>query len=225
MEKKANYLVLYKKLRSRFGHLGWWPGETRDEIMIGAILTQQTQWRNVELAIGNLKKARLIRLSRLKDAGRGEVERLVRPSGFYRQKAARLIGFARHIYSNYNSIDEFFSRGPAELRKELLSINGIGEETADSIALYAAGKPLFVIDAYTKRIMSRVYGTPQDIKYGNLQSLIVRSIKPDIELYKDFHAQLVELGKRHCRTTPICEGCPANGICAYYIRRKQTDAK
>ncbi len=216
MNRNNRYLDLYNAMRSYFGYLDWWPGETRDEIMVGAILTQQTQWRNVEIAIGNLKGAGLIELAKIAATGHRTIEGLIRPSGFYRQKAKCLIRFASYICSRYGSIDGFFDKSPGELRKELLSIKGIGKETADSIILYAANKPAFVIDAYTKRIMHRVYGIPIDIEYDDLQSLVERSIKAELELYKDFHAQFVELGKKHCRTKPICKGCPVNSMCLYY---------
>ncbi len=206
---------LYSKLKSAFGYRGWWPAETRDEIIIGAILTQQTSWKNVEKAISNLRDEGLLDLRKISAASTPRLERCIRPSGFYRQKAGRLKGFARHVFSNYSSLDEMFSKGAGELREELLSINGIGKETADSISLYAAGKLMFVIDAYTKRILSRVYGSDQRIAYDELRFNISGSIPDDLELYKDFHAQFVELGKRYCKTKPLCNECPVKSYCRY----------
>lgn len=143
------------------------------------------------------------------------LESLIRSSGFYRQKARRLKGLASYVSRNYGTLDAMLDKDAAALRRELLSLDGIGPETADSVLLYAAGKPTFVVDTYTKRIISRVYGTDPDMDYDNLKTLITANIKHDIELYSDFHAQFVELGKRHCRTKPICGNCPAAGICRY----------
>jgi endonuclease III related protein len=213
--KKLHFSVLYERLRASFGHQNWWPGETRDEIMIGAILTQQSTWTNVEKAIANLRRHKLLNLKRISGVDKARLQRLIYSTGFYRQKADRLRGFAYYVFSNYGSIDQMFSQRKEELRNELLSINGIGKETADSIMLYAANKNVFVIDAYTKRIMSRIYGFDEDIDYDKLQSIITSSIKPDVELYKDFHAQFVELGKNYCKPRPICSGCPVRENCSY----------
>ncbi len=213
---KLSYDQLYKKLRSRFGYLNWWPGETRDEIVIGAILTQQATWKNVEKAIANLKSENALDLRKIRRMGLRRLERLVRPSGFYRQKASRLKGIASYIFTNYGSLDGMFDKSTAELRKELLSLNGVGRETADSIILYVANKPIFVVDAYTKRIMSRVYGIDERIDYDELRGLISDKIGKSLDLYKDFHAQFVELGKEHCRPRPLCENCPINEYCRYF---------
>ncbi|MDE1823807.1 MAG: hypothetical protein KGH74_00740 [Candidatus Micrarchaeota archaeon] len=202
-------------MRKRFGFRDWWPGDTKDEIIIGAMLTQQASWSNVEKAISNLKSSDGVDLRKISAMDIRKLEMLVRPSGFYRQKARRLKGIASYIFGNYPSLGRMFSKETGELRQELLSLDGIGPETADSILLYAAGKPSFVIDAYTKRIMNRVYGIGLDMDYDNLKTLITDNIKDDIELYSDFHAQFVELGKRYCRTRPICKDCPASGLCRY----------
>lgn len=202
-------------MRERFGFRGWWPGETKDEIIIGAILTQQASWSNAEKAIANLKDGNCLDLRRISAMDVKRLEKLVRPSGFYRQKARRLKGLAFHIFSNYSDLDEMLGKETAELRKELLSLEGIGPETADSILLYAAGKRTFVIDAYTKRIMSRIYGTDPEMDYDNLKTLITDNIKDTLSLYSDFHAQFVELGKRNCRIKPVCSNCPASTICKY----------
>ena len=125
------------------------------------------------------------------------------------------MGFARYIFSNYSSLDEMLSKDAGELREELLSIKGIGRETADSIILYAAGKPMFVIDAYTKRIASRIYGSDPEIGYDELRFNISGTIPDDPELYKDFHAQFVELAKTYCKTKPLCNDCPVKSYCRY----------
>lgn len=219
MKRSINPERIYLKLRARFGYLDWWPGETRDEIVIGAILTQNTNWRNVEKAIANLRKEKLLDLKKLSTIGKERLEALIRPSGFYRQKAERLKGLAGYVFENYRGLDDFFKKGTPELRTELLSLNGIGPETADSIILYAAGKPIFVIDAYTRRSMSRIYLRKEEFGYEELQTMISKGIKEDTELYKDFHAQFVQLGKNYCRKEPLCEGCPLNGLCGYGAAR------
>lgn len=182
---------IYNKLLNQFGHRQWWPADTPFEVVVGAVLTQQTKWENVERAIRNLKERGLMEPEPLSKAGIGELETLVRCTGFYRQKANRL-----------KNISVFFSDNPGllekqgnELREILLSLNGIGEETADSIVLYAAGKPSFVIDAYTKRIC-KCLGIEGD--YGKLQSVFEGSLPRDVPLYKEFHALIVEYGKQFC---------------------------
>ena len=192
--------------------MGWWPGDTPDEIIIGAILTQQASWKNAEKAISNLREAGLLSLAKIRSERLSALQKQIKPSGFYRQKAGRLKSFSKHLFSNYGSLDEMFEMRLPELRAELLSINGIGNETADSILLYAACRKVFVVDAYTKRIMSRIYGTDEGIDYCKLQAFISSKIDSSLELYQDFHAQFVELGKNYCKTKPLCNGCPVNNV-------------
>jgi len=214
--RKPDLAGIYRRLRKRFGFLDWWPGDTSDEIVIGAILTQQTSWKNVEKAIANLKKARKLNLRAIASTDTRTLERLIRPSGFYRQKSRRLKHVSTYICNNYGGLDALFNKGRGALREELLSLHGIGKETADSIALYAAGKPLFVIDAYTRRAMHRIDpGVPDDAEYDSLQEYFQGNLKADVALYQDFHAQFVELGKRYCKAKPVCAGCPLTGMCAY----------
>ncbi len=182
---------IYNKLLNQFGHQQWWPADTPFEVVVGAVLTQQTKWENVERAIQNLKERGFLEAGTLSRADIAEIEMLVRCTGFYRQKANRL-----------KNISGFFSENPGllkkqgtELREILLSLNGIGQETADSIVLYAADKPKFVIDAYTKRIC-KCLGIEGD--YGKLQSIFESSIPEDVPLYKEFHALIVEYGKQFC---------------------------
>ncbi|MGC8652084.1 MAG: endonuclease III domain-containing protein [Candidatus Micrarchaeia archaeon] len=212
----AKPMQIYRLLRKRFGFLNWWPGETSFEVLVGAILTQQTSWKNVEKAISRLKDANCMKLDCIAGIDIRTLETLVRPSGYYRQKARRLRSVCSSIKDEYGSLDSLFRLEAHELRKRLLSYNGIGKETADSIILYAANKPVFVIDAYTKRIMHRINGMQPDISYDALQGYFEAHVKRNLELYKDMHAQFVELGKSYCKTTPDCEDCPANKICTYY---------
>lgn len=182
---------IYDKLRNELGPKHWWPADTPFEVVIGAVLTQQTKWENVERAIQNLKDSDLIEAMPLSNVKTDELERLIRCTGFFRQKARRLKNISAFFYNN----PTIFEKPASELREMLLSLNGIGEETADSIVLYAADKPKFVIDAYTKR-MCKCMGIYGD--YIRLQSIFENSLPPDVPLYKEFHALIVEYGKQFC---------------------------
>ncbi len=217
MHRKLTFPKLYSVLRKRFGFLDWWPGDTKDEIIIGAILTQNAAWANVEKAIVNLKKAKCLSLSSINSMGRRSLEAYIRPSGFFRQKSKRLKLFAHYVVSKYGSAEMMFGKDMHALRSELLEMHGIGKETADSIILYAAEKPIFVIDAYTRRISSRICGG-READYDVLQESISSGINKDLKLYQDFHAQFVELGKNYCRTKPLCSQCPVKRYCAYGIK-------
>ncbi len=217
MHNSLSLNLLYLKMRKRHGHLKWWPGDTRFEIIVGAILTQQTTWKNVEKAITNLKHANCMAIGKISSMPKKDLESMVRPAGYFRQKAARLQNLCRFIEKNHGTLENFLSLDIAELREELLAQKGIGNETCDSIMLYAAGKPVFVIDAYTKRIISRLYGTAESMDYKELQSIFEEQLGPQASLYNDFHAQFVELGKRNCRkTNPLCDSCPLNKYCRHY---------
>jgi len=207
---------IYRRLRERFGFRDWWPGDSALEILVGAILTQQTSWGNVEKAIGSLKARGMLSLEGIAGSSVAELGEAIRPSGYYRQKAARLIGVCRRIRDEYGTLESFFALGTDELRRELLSMKGIGNETADSILLYAAGRPVFVVDAYTMRIMRRLSsGFEGKGDYESFQRYFMSNTRKSAELYNDFHAQLVELGKRHCKTRPVCKGCPLEVMCGY----------
>jgi endonuclease-3 related protein len=182
---------IYNKLLDKFGHKHWWPPETPCEVGVGAILTQQTKWENVERAIRNLKDRRLLEAEPLSRIESGELEELVRCTGFYRQKAKRL----KDISAFFSEHPDILKKPKDELRDVLLALNGVGEETADSIVLYAADKPRFVIDAYTKRIC-RCMGIEGD--YMKLQSIFENSIPQEVPLYKEFHALIVEYGNQFC---------------------------
>ena len=214
---------IYRKLRRRFGFLDWWPGETKDEILIGAVLTQQTSWKNVEKAIANLRAAGMLDIGSIASAGTGELEALVRPSGFYRQKAGRLRRICRFIKRSYGSLESLFSLDDGELRETLLALDGIGKETADSIILYAAGKPTFVVDSYTRRAMARIMGWSDERGYDELKGHFESGIRKDTSLFKDMHAQFVELGKNYCKKRPLCGGCPLNSMCSYALAKQGED--
>ncbi len=196
-------LEIYEKLLRSFGEQGWWPADTKLEVIVGAVLTQNTNWKNVEKAIKNLKKERLLSWKRLLEINGEELARIIRPAGFYRLKAKRLKEVLRYL-----------SKVRRPKREDLLKVNGVGEETADSILLYAYDIPTFVVDAYTRRIMGRVMGVK-----GDLKEFFESNLPKDLKLFKEFHALLVELGKRFCKKEPSCEGCPLSDICKFYIER------
>jgi len=194
------------------------------EICAGAILTQNTSWKNVELAIAALNRARLLSPGKMAACRLERLQRLIRPSGYYRQKAARLKGFCAYIVRNHpEGLEKWFlgARGLA-LRAELLSITGIGPETADSITLYAAGKPSFIIDAYTRRIgerlgLHRFLDTGKE-PYSAWKELFESNLAPDVKMYNEYHALLVELGKKFCgKRAPFCGRCPVKALCDYKL--------
>ncbi len=200
---------LYKRMSAHYGTTHWWPGDTPFEIAIGAILTQNTAWTNVEKAIANLKSARLLAPKAMLACPDGDLEAALRPSGYFRQKAVRVRGFSRHLIDHYGGSMARLSRRPlAELREELLALHGIGPETADDILLYACGKPIFVVDTYTRRIFSRHGLVPEDIKYHDLQAFFHEHVEPDLHVYREYHGLIVWTGKDFCRNRPRCEGCP-----------------
>ncbi len=216
--KEPDLMDIYNHLHTYFGELGWWPAETPFEVMIGAILTQQTIWSNVEKSIENLKDAGLLNIRKLARADMQVIEECVRQSGFFRQKAKRIKLLASHIQENYNgNLDEFFAMDTQTLRKELLQMEGIGPETADSILLYADSKAKFVIDAYTFRIFKRI-GIDLEGKYRLAQDYFESRLPSDVAIYRNYHAYLVELAKNFCKIKPECAECPLNHLCDYYLK-------
>lgn len=208
-------LQIYKKLLKTFGRQHWWPADTPFEVIIGAILTQQTTWKNVEKAIANLKGSNLLNISSLAGMNLGRLEKIVRPAGYFRQKAERLKGVCRYLHKHYGEdLKRLFSKPIPELRKELLSLKGLGPETADSIILYAANRPIFVIDAYTRRMVHRLGLTDLD-KYEELRKYFEDHLPRDLEIYQEFHALIVELGKSYCKTKPACSRCPLSRECRF----------
>ncbi len=200
--------AIFKRLYERFGPQGWWPGETKLEIVLGAILTQSTSWNNVERAIKNLKESGLLDFSSLLGCSEEELAEKVKPSGFSRQKAKRIKDFLNHVKDYWDGdLEAFLSQPMDSLRRELLSIKGIGLETADSILLYAGNKPSFVVDRYTYRIMSR-HGYSKPFNYETLRSFFMEALDGDVNFFKEYHALFVRLGKDYCRAKPLCSGCP-----------------
>lgn len=202
-------LRMYRELFRTFGPQHWWPGETPLEVIVGAILTQNTAWGNVERAIRNLKKARLLSVKGLAGVPRRTLARLVRPSGYFNQKAITLRAFIDFLRDEYSgSLCRMARERTPALRRKLLAVHGIGPETADSILLYAFGRRVFVVDAYTVRIFSRHNFVPEDASYHEVQRFIAGNIPKSVRLYNEFHALIVRAGKEFCRTTPRCDICP-----------------
>ncbi len=224
-------LKLFNLLLNAFGEQGWWPvtepnavkpsykkraGLTKRqkfEVCIGAILAQNTSWKNVEKAIENLSRNGLLSVKAINSCSQKKLALLIRSSGYFNQKSVRLKRFAAHIYNG--SIEKMLSKPVEKLREELLSLHGIGPETADSILLYAAFKPVFVVDAYTKRIAERVFAKKFH-SYAELQAFFESGIPKSVACYNEFHALLVELGKNYCSKNPKCSECPINKNCYYY---------
>ncbi len=202
-------------MRAHFGHQHWWPGETPFEVCVGAILTQNTSWSNVERAIANLKAARVLEPAKLLALPEARLAALLRPAGYFNVKARRLRSFLRVLVEDFGGeLERLFAGETAEVRERLLAINGIGPETADSMLLYAGGHHRFVIDAYTKRIFQRHRWCGADAGYEDLQLVCESALdeKPRrqrLDYWQDFHAQLVIVGKEFCRTrAPRCAQCP-----------------
>ena len=206
---------IYKRLHERYGPQNWWPGETPFEIIVGAILTQSVAWSNVEKALTNLRAAGVLSPRGLRDISLDNLAALLRPSGYFNIKAKRLKAVIGHLWEKHQgNLESLLNRDTACLRDELLSIYGIGEETADDIVLYAAGKPSFVIDAYTRRILDRVIPAHGASSYGDYQQLFHDALPKDSALFNEYHALLVQHGKDVCKKSPRCEGCCLLEVCS-----------
>ncbi len=204
---------IYRRLSRAFGPRHWWPGETSLEVMVGAILTQNTSWVNVEKAIHRLKERGVLTAEGMHRLTRSKLETLIRSSGTYRIKADRLMAFMTFLFETYEGKISRMKREPLwGLREELLKVRGIGPETADCILLYALGKPAFVVDAYTKRILSRHGIISEKASYAEVQQLFMDHLPADARLFNEYHALLVYLGKRVCQKSPKCDICPIKGI-------------
>jgi endonuclease-3 related protein len=207
---RIQLMSIYRTLFRAYGPQLWWPGDTPFEVMVGAVLTQNTAWVNVEKAIANLKRERLLSPARLRAVTPRRLARLIRPSGYFNIKAHRLAHLMTFLTDRYGgSLARMLRDDPAELRMGLLAVNGIGPETADAIILYAAGRPVFVVDAYTKRIFNRHGLVSAAARYDDVQQLFMRSLSADAVLFNEYHALLVKVGKMHCsKSVPRCSGCP-----------------
>ena len=208
---------IYRRLLDRFGPQHWWPAEEPFEVIVGAILTQSAAWGNVEKAIANLKRAEALSPKKLRQLSTPKLAKLVHPCGYYNAKALKLKSFAFWLGNHYaDDLNRLFANNTDDLRQQLLSVHGIGRETADSISLYAAGKPVFVIDAYTRRILSRIGLAPEKDSYTGYQAFFMEHLPADTELFNEYHALLVHLGKDVCRRRPLCPQCCLSDICRFY---------
>jgi endonuclease-3 related protein len=211
---EAGLRRVYDRLRNHFGPAGWWPGETLFEVCIGAILTQNTSWTNVEKALDVLRRRRLLTFVKLQGLSPSRLAPLIRSSGYYNVKARRVRAFLDFLGREYGGRAENMAGEEARsLRAKLLAVDGIGRETADSIVLYAAGRPVFVVDAYTRRIFARLGLLGGDESYDAIQRFFMDRLPRNTPLYNDFHAQIVRLGKDVCRPRPRCESCPLETLC------------
>jgi endonuclease III related protein len=206
--------LIFDKLLAHFGPQHWWPGDSPFEIMVGAVLTQNTNWHNVSRALANLRQEDLLAFESLEALPPEFLADRIRPCGYYRLKAGRLKNLLTFIREEYGGdLDAFFGEEPARLRENLLTIKGIGPETADSILLYAAGHPIFVVDVYTHRILFRHGLIFEEAGYQEIQELFMGTLPPDTALYNEYHALLVRLGKELCKKSqPLCAACPIRDL-------------
>ena len=210
---KKRLTKIYDMLFKRFGPRRWWPAENEFEVIIGAILTQNTAWKNVEKAISNLKAESLLTPGGLKKIKTSRLAVLIKPAGYYNIKAKRIKSFVNFLFKEFNgSLARMLRTDTKKLRAELLGVNGIGPETADSILLYAAGRPVFVVDNYTKRIFSRHSLLSPLASYEETQRLFTDNLPAQRKLFNEYHALIVELGKEFCRSKPRCSECPLKTI-------------
>jgi endonuclease-3 related protein len=199
----------FDRLLAAYGPRQWWPADSPFEVIVGAMLVQNTSWQNVRKAIDNLRRNDLLEPHALDAVPLEELEELIRPAGYYRIKARRLRNVLDFLVDRYDgSLEAMFRTSLGELREELLGVSGVGPETADSILLYAGGLPTFVVDAYTYRVMTRHNWIGFDADYYQIQDHFQSGLPEDAALYNEYHALLVEVGKRHCRKRPLCAGCP-----------------
>lgn len=214
MEKREKLLQIFDLMLARYSPQNWWPGETRFEMMVGAILTQAASWTNVEMAISNLKREDVLSPSAIRNIEIDELAQLVYPSGYYNAKARKLKALATYIGDRYaDNIDLMSKVDTLALRVELLGVHGIGEETADDILLYALGKPTFVIDNYTKRLFYRLGIAPQNGTYAQYKALFTDRLPEDRQLFAEYHALIVAHGKDYCKKKPDCKNCCLLTLC------------
>ncbi|MDV4343639.1 endonuclease III domain-containing protein [Methanoculleus sp. YWC-01] len=205
--------LVYDALFAAFGHQGWWPAETPFETMVGAILTQNVSWKNAAQAVRNLEDAGMLDPHLLAAADPADIARRIVPSRFYNQKAERIHEFAGVYVAEFGADPAAMAAVETrELRERLLALRGFGKETADTILLYACEKPVFVVDAYTRRIFSRYGLLPEGASYDRTQRLFAENLDPDVALFNDYHAQIVCLGKTVCKTSPLCDRCPIREV-------------
>ena len=199
----------FDRLLQRYGPQHWWPGEGPFEILVGTVLVQNTNWRNVEKAIDNLREAGVMTPEKLFALDPEELSELIRPAGYYQVKTKRLRNLLRLVVDRYDgSLEEMFAGNMHALREELLGVNGVGPETADCILLYVGNFPKFIADGYAMRVAARHGWIEFEADYHGLQDFFESRLPAEAPLYNEYHALLVKVGKEHCKTKPICSGCP-----------------
>ncbi len=214
MPKKL--ITIYQTLKKAYGSQHWWPAESPFEVVVGAILTQNTSWTNVERVISRLKEKNLLSAKRMSKFPVKALARCLRPAGYFNVKTRRLKNFLIFLTEEYGgNLKHLFTEPLAVLRQKLLDVNGIGPETADSIILYAAGKPIFVVDGYTRRAFSKLGLLKASASYHETQSYFMNNLPLNVKLFNEFHALIVEHAKRFCKTRPICGPCPLRSGCVY----------
>lgn len=208
------YYEIYSRLFDWYGAQGWWPADTEFEILVGAVLTQNTNWSNVEKALANLKNAGLLNLDALLTTPLSTIAELIRPSGYYNIKAQRLKNLLEMIAEEYGGeLDGLLNDETMRARRYLLGVKGVGPETADAILLYCGNHPLFVVDSYTHRVFSRHGLAPEECDYHDLQELMMDNLPQESQLYNEYHALIVRVGKEFCKKgNPLCEHCPLKGV-------------
>ena len=213
---RGSHLILqhiYARLYKHFGPQHWWPARTRFEVVVGAVLTQNTNWSNVEKALENLRRRNLLNFSSLNKIPPERLGALIKPSGYFNVKAKRLKNLISFISREYGgSLPKMMRRPLAELRETLLKVNGIGPETADSILLYALDKPTFVVDSYTKRILGRHRVIDKTADYPQVQELFMAHLPHRVRLFNEYHALIVHTAKTYCKKRPLCDKCPLWGL-------------
>jgi endonuclease-3 related protein len=214
---KNRLLEIFDTLIAHYGPLFWWPADSPFEVCVGAILTQNTNWGNVEKAIANMKSEGLLSLEALHEIAYDQLAEVIRPAGYFNVKSRRLKDFIDWLFREYGgSLDRMFCGDWLDLRRELLTVRGIGPETADSILLYAGHKPSFVVDAYTKRLFSRLELIGESATYEQVRALFMENLPQDTALYNEYHALIVEHCKQYCRKKPLFAQCPLKNLCGCY---------
>ena len=204
---------VYRRLYRAFGKQHWWPAKTPFEVIVGAILTQGTAWSNVEKSVRALREKKALVPERLYSMKSNVLSKTIRSSGFFNVKTRRLRNFVSYLFDRWDGdLHKMFQTPAPFFRREFLTISGLGKETVDSILLYAGNRPIFVVDAYTRRIFSRHGLLRGDEKYDEIQNYFMESLLPESRLFNEYHALLVEVGKRYCRTSPLCQECPLDPL-------------
>ena len=205
-------MTIFEGLLKAFGPGHWWPGDSPLEVMIGAVLTQNTSWRNVEKAIANMKEQGLLDMARLVDIREEELAKIIRPAGYYNVKSKRLKAVIAGFYGRFGTIEGAADVPTPELRAHLLSLNGVGPDTADSILLYALERPVFVVDAYTRRFIGNHGLADDNLEYHDVQRLFTKNLPEDLYLFNEYHALIVRLAQQYCKKGPDCAACPLSSM-------------